>query len=118
LFDTFVSAEEFDAYLKVTDLIWPMVHPNTQSADEYFKNQISGAMNVSFAYKIPMLIHQEYGIQWEDFSNSITYNFENFAQKVQEGYEHKEDIQRALRENEKFDPLYQEKKYLEFIFDN
>ena len=118
LFDTFVSAEEFDAYLKVTDLIWPMVHPNTQSADEYFKNQISGAMNVSFAYKIPMLIHEGYTNEWEDFSNSITYNFENFAQKVLEGYEHKEDIQRALRETEKFDPLYQEKKYLEFIFDN
>ena len=87
LFDSFVSAEEFDAYLKATDLIWPMVHPNTPSANEYFKNQISGAMNVSFAYKIPMLIHQDYINQWEDFSNSINYNFENFAQKVLEGYE-------------------------------
>ena len=118
MFDTFVSAEEFDAYLKGTDLIWPMVHPNTPSANEYFKNQISGAMNVSFAYKIPMLIHEGYTNEWEDFSNSINYNFENFPQKVIEGYEHKEDLQRALRETEKFDPLYQEKQYLEFIFDN
>ena len=118
LFDSFVSAEEFDAYLKATDLIWPMVHPNTPSATEYFKNQISGAMNVSFAYKIPMLIHQDYINQWEDFLHAISYNMENFAQKVLEGYEQKEDIQRALRETEKFDPLYQEKKYLDFIFYN
>ena len=118
LFDSFVSPTLFDAYLKATDLIWPMVHPNTQSANEYFKNQISGAMNVSFAYKIPMLIHQEYCIQWEDFSNSINYNFENFAFKVKEGFEKKEEIQRALRETKKFDPSYQEKKYLEFIFED
>jgi hypothetical protein len=118
LFDSFVSAEEFDAYLKATDLIWPMVHPNTPSADEYFKNQISGAMNVSFAYKIPMLIHQDYFNQWEDFSHAISYNMENFAQKVIEGYEKKDRIVQALKETEKLDPSFQENKYLEFIFEH
>lgn len=116
LFDSFVSAEQFDAYLRGTDLIWPMVHPNTPSAFEYFKNQISGAMNVSFAYKIPMLVHEGYTNEWEDFSSSISYNFENFSQKVIEGFEKREEIQRKLIETEKFDPLYQEKKYIEFIF--
>ncbi|MEY3237456.1 MAG: hypothetical protein RI883_1557 [Bacteroidota bacterium] len=118
LFDSFVSAEQFDAYLKVTDLIWPMVHPHTPSAVEYFKNQISGAMNVSFAYKIPMLVHQDYMNQWQDFSNSISYNYENFSIKVIEGFENKEMIERAIRETEKFDPRFQEKKYLKFIFEN
>ncbi len=117
LFNSFVSAEEFDAYLKSSDLIWPMVHPNTPCAVEYFKNQISGAMNVSFAYKIPMIIHQDYINQWEDFSNSISYNFSNFATSVIEGFERKEEIQQALNETMKFDPNFQEKKYIEFIFD-
>jgi hypothetical protein len=117
LFDTFVSAEKFDAYLKATDLIWPMVHPNTQSAVEYFNNQISGAINVSFAYKIPLLIHKEYSNEWEDFSHSISYDLENFSQKVIEGYEKKDRIVQTLKEVEKFDPSFQEKKYIEFIFE-
>lgn len=118
LFDSFVSADMFDAYLKVTDFIWPMVHPNTPSAAEYFKNQISGAMNVSFGYKIPMFIHQEYAQKWKDFEFAIPYSLDNFTEQVLIASEEQLVLQEKLRTAEKFNPLYQEKKYLDFIFNS
>jgi hypothetical protein len=118
LFDTFVSAETFDAYLKETDFIWPMVHPNTPSAAEYFKNQISGAMNVSFGYKIPMLIHQEYAQKWKDFEFAIPYSLDNFTEQVLKANDEQLILQDKLKSAEKFNPLFQEKKYLDFIFNS
>lgn len=116
LFDAFVSAEKFDAYLKETDFIWPMVHPNTPSAAEYFKNQISGAMNVSFGYKIPMFIHQEYAQKWRDFEFAIPYSLDNFTEQVLKANDEQLILQEKLKFAEKFNPLFQEKKYLDFIF--
>jgi hypothetical protein len=118
LFDAFVSAETFDAYLKETDFIWPMVHPNTPSAAEYFKNQISGAMNVSFGYKIPMFIHQEYAQKWKDFQFAIPYALDNFTMQVLKANDEQFILQEKLKSAEKFNPLYQEKKYLDFIFNS
>jgi hypothetical protein len=118
LFDAFVSAEKFDAYLKETDFIWPMVHPNTPSAAEYFKNQISGAMNVSFGYKIPMFIHQEYAQKWKDFEFAVPYSLDNFTLQVLKANDEQLLLQEKLKSAEKFNPLFQEKKYLDFIFNS
>ena len=118
LFDTFVSAELFDAYLKQTDFIWPMVHPETPSAAEYFKNQISGAMNVSFAYKTPLLIHEEYKNKWKDFDDAIAYSLDNFKEQVLQANDERTALQEKIQSTEKFNPLFQEKEYLDFIFNS
>ena len=78
LFDSFVSQELFDSHLKQTDLILPLVHPDTPSADQYFRNQIAGAMSVSFAYKKPMLIHKAYSHIEEMNTASFYYDFNDF----------------------------------------
>jgi hypothetical protein len=116
LFDAFVSSELFDAYLKQTDFIWPLVHPNTPSADEYFKNQISGAMNVSFSYKIPLLVHEAYFAEWKDLQYSFSYSLTNFSECFQKAVSEKEKVKKALLENEKFTLQYQAEKYVDFIF--
>ena len=116
LFDQFVSPELFDAYLKQTDFILPLVHPNTPSADEYFKNQISGAMNVSFAYKIPMLVHQVYFVDWKDLQYSFSYSLESFAESFKRALVEKETMKEAFLEAAKFTHAFQAKKYLDIIF--
>jgi hypothetical protein len=116
LFDKFVSSELFDAYLKQTDFIWPLVHPNTPSADEYFKNQISGAMNVSFAYKIPLLVHEVYFADWKDLHYSFSYSVESFAECFKKAQADKEKVKKALLETEKFTRHFQAEKYVDFIF--
>lgn len=116
LFDEFVSAEEFDAVLEATDIIWPMVHPGTPSADEYFKNQISGAINVAFSYKIPLLVHRQYAASWKDLNNSIQYEMDTFNQDLDSALVNLQSFKNCLIEEEKFDPEVQEKKYLAFLF--
>ena len=117
MFNDFVEADDFDAYLKATDVIWPMVHPDTPSADEYFRNQISGAINVAFAYKIPLLVHCEYAESWEDLKISIEYKLNSFQSDLQKGVNKINEIKTVLEKNIKFDPVYQEKKYLDFVFE-
>jgi len=115
-FDHFVSQEDFDAHLKKTDVILPLVHPNTPSADQYFRNQISGAMSVAFGYKIPMLIHENYSFIEEMKSASVYYNPSNFKHRITEKEKFKK-IRKELELNPRFDVEQQEQRYLNFIFD-
>ena len=117
LFDSFVPAEQFDAYLKNTDVIWPMVHPDTPSADQYFRNQISGAMNVAFAYKIPLLVHSAYTSEWKDLWCAINYTEKTFAADFRNGVDKLQQIRQKMIESEKFNADFQEAKYLKFIFE-
>jgi hypothetical protein len=115
-FDHFVSQEEFNAQLMKTDAILPLVHPNTQSADQYFKNQISGAMSVAFGYKIPMLIHEYYNQIEEMKGMSIYYNSSNFSHRLSQNKQF-EKTRKKMEVNPLIDVDAQEKRYLNFLFD-
>jgi hypothetical protein len=115
LFSEFIDEKTFDAYLKSADLIWPMVHPGTPSANEYFKNQIPGAMNISFSYGIPMLVHQEYVNQWDDLKFAFSYSLEGFKNDFLSAMSGKNHMKIKLNDAPKFSIEYQEKKYLDFL---
>lgn len=115
LFDHFVDPKTFDAYLKNADLIWPMVHPDTPSADQYFRNQISGAMNVSFAYKIPMLVHRSFQKEWLDLKCSIAYEVPSFESDLDNGLVGLDNLKACISTNKKFDPNFQEEEFLNFV---
>lgn len=115
LYDAYVDQSEFCKVLSTTDLVLPLVHPNTPSADQYFKNQISGAMNVSFSYKIPMLLHEFYRFIEEMKEASFYYNLnEGLPMISQEIIDHKVE---AMKANKEYNQEFQEQKYLDFIFD-
>jgi hypothetical protein len=116
LFDSFVDEKTYDAYLKNADFIWPMVHPGTPSADEYFKNQISGAMNISFAYKIPMLVHEAYTQQWPDLKYAFSYTLDGFKSDFQNAQRNLNVMKDSMCQIEKFSSYYQEQQYLNFLF--
>jgi hypothetical protein len=116
LFDAFVDEQTYDAYLKKADFIWPMVHPETPSADEYFKNQISGAMNVSFAYKIPMLVHELYAKQWPDLKHAFSYTIDGFQLDFQNALRNRNVMIESMHSVEKFSAKHQETNYLNFLF--
>lgn len=115
LFNDFVSEEEFDAYLKQTDAIFPLVHPGTPSADEYFSRQISGAVNVAFSYKIPMMIHEQYR-DWEDFEQGVVfYNRENFNGQFEQLSEHHQALKDQLASNPKFSSEFQNQRFAKIV---
>ncbi len=80
LYHEFVSHEKFNRQLAKTDFILPLVHPDTPSADQYFRNQISGAMTVAFGYKIPLLVHEAYAHIEEMKFASFYYSLEKFGE--------------------------------------
>lgn len=115
LFNDFMNEDDFDAYLKQTDGILPLVHPNTPSAGEYFSRQISGAINVAFSYKIPMMIHERYQ-DWEDFGKGVIfYNSETFEERFQQFQENIPDLKEQLKSNSKLSPDFQNQRFAEIV---
>ncbi|MCR9171510.1 MAG: hypothetical protein NXI10_03390 [bacterium] len=115
-YDHFVSQEEFDKVVRCSDLILPLVHPNTPSADQYFRNQISGAMTVSFGYKVPLMIHEEYKHIEEMQTASFYYTQETFAQNLSEALAQVEQKSKTMKEHLAYSVEEQEQKYLQFLF--
>lgn len=115
-YDHFVSQSEFNAQLNNADLILPIVHPNTKSAEEYFKSRISGAMSVSFGYKIPMLLHESFERIEEMRTASFYYNLENFGAKLKTAFKGVSAKKEEMLSNPNYTAEFQEKRYLEFVF--
>lgn len=117
LFDDFLSEEVFDAYLKQTEAIFPLVHPDTPSAEEYFTRQISGAVNVAFSYKIPLMIHEHYR-DWEDFRHgTVLYTFENFREQFLRLMENHTELKNQLKSNLKFSSEFQNQQFAEVVLE-
>ena len=116
LFDSFVSQEQFDFHLKQSDLILPLVHPETPSADQYFKNQIAGAMSVSFAYKIPMLIQKGYSHIEEMKTASFYYDLNNFKEVLHSSIDELSLKANEMKAFEAYNKEYQEKRFIDFTF--
>jgi len=115
-FDTFIPQETFDATLQSTDFILPLIHPDTPSSDQYFKNQISGAMSVSFSYKIPLLIHETYQHISEMNNASFYYNEENFPSTLMKSLGERNIKSERMNSNPHYNSDYQEYRYAKFVF--
>lgn len=116
LFDHFISQEEFEKQLEVTDLILPLIHPETRSAEQYFNNQISGAVNIAFGNKIPLLIHEGYKFIDEMNEASIYYTKENFASLFPINKDRIKGVVEGMTKKKEYAADYQEKRYLDFLF--
>ena len=104
------------AELRDASFILPLVHPGTPSSDQYFRNQIPGAMTISFALKIPMFVHEEYRSIAELESASFYYTTENFGKQLEgislEDYSAKISKMRSL---EQFSANAQREKFMRFL---
>jgi len=114
-FDHFVAQEKFDSLVQNADFILPLVHPDTPSADQYFKNQISGAMTVSFGYKVPMLIHEAYSHIEEMQAASFYYHPETFAETLQTAIEGAAEKQTEMNAYSSYQADEQERRYILFL---
>lgn len=114
-FIDFLQEQDFNAYLNGLDGIFPLVHPNTESAKEYFSRQISGAINLAFSYKIPMMIHESYSY-WEDFqSGVIFYNLAHFQKQFNTFIEQKKELKNQLTKHPKFNEKQQNNRFAEIV---
>lgn len=114
-FDAFVPQHEFDSLVQQADFVLPLIHPNTASADQYFKNQIPGAMCVAMGYKKPMLIHEAYK-NWEELRPAaIYYNLKSIGEQLNVSNSELEAIREQMEIA--FDVKNQEERYAKFALD-
>ena len=114
-FDHFLDQQTFASYIQNSDLILPLIHPGTPSADQYFKNQISGAMTASFGYKTPMMLHQAYEHIEEMQPASFYYEPASFSETVKKALEMSKSKSEEMRNNPAFSIEEQERRYSDFL---
>lgn len=76
MWDDFVPNEEFYAYLSQADFILPLIHPKHVSSGLY-ENQISGAWNMAFSYRIPLLMESMWASYPEFEDTAHFYDLKN-----------------------------------------
>ncbi len=112
IFDSFIDNDLFFDYIKNSDFILPLIHPNNESFPQFLKYKISGSYNLAFGFKIPLLMESSFSYI-EDFKNNAIF------------YKHQELnnllnslvlTQKEMYNDEKWDFEYQQRNYLNFIF--
>lgn len=114
-FGQFVSQDSFNSTVQSADLILPLVHPNTPSADQYFRNQISGAMIVSFGYKVPLLLHSGYRDIEEMKPAAFYYDLESFKETLLSALNNSEGKRGEMERHLAYTNAEQERRYSDFL---
>ncbi len=106
LWDKFIETQEFNNYLYNSDFILPLVHPEQESFQLY-TYQITGAFNLAFGLKIPMLMHEVFSLNTDFRDTSLFYSLENLSSLIR-------DLPTVKSPNyqlDKWDSTYQSKAY-------
>lgn len=114
-FDHFIAPDLFDAYLTQTDFLCPLIHPETQSAEQYISNQISGAFNLAYSYHIPLLIHTHYHNIEDLRLSAFFYETKDFTEILAYAIEHRSEKAGKIKQVSKWQKDFQQEKFLSFV---
>lgn len=114
-FDSFISAELFDAYIQSSDALIPLIHPDTLSAEQYITNQISGAFNLAYGYKIPLLIHENYSYIKDFQMSALFYSLENFREVFNDFKSKIRETTTKIEATSHFSSSFQKEKFANFV---
>ena len=114
----FISNDVFHSYIRRSDLILPLMFPIDGNQSIYGEHKISGAFNLSFAYKIPLLLEESMK-NLEDFKGcSFYYKANNLVSTINSFVNRQQEIE-AMRRNMAADPRYnleqQMQRYVNFV---
>lgn len=114
----YIPEEDFFGNVQTSDIIMPLIHPDTGSFNEYSASKISGAFNLAFAYKIPLFMH-EYFKGHEDFEEiSMFYDEENLLDcliKITSNPAILDHYKSNYSRKTRFNFEFQTQKYLKFL---
>lgn len=114
-YDEFVPHSEFEQVLSTSHFLLPLIHPGTPSAEQYFENQIPGAMNIAFAHKIPMLIHAHFSSLSELNSASLYYELETIGEVVAKGVQELNELKTKMNAEPAYQFEVQAERYRQFV---
>ncbi len=111
-FDAFISNELFHDYIKQSDYILPLIHPNNAFFERFRKYKISGSYNLAFGYRIPLLMEQSFNDIPDFQENAIFYDYKNMDGL----FENIEKIKKEYYQDPKWTFDHQKQNYLQLIF--
>lgn len=109
LWDNFIDVTLFHTIAKNSDFLLPLIHPQHVSYSLYSHN-ISGAFNIAFAYKIPLLMEESFSSHLDFKDNSIFYNIDNMLSKIK-----KPEPNKKFYQEQKWSFDFQKEKYWQVI---
>ena len=115
-YDDYIPFGEVDQILRKTSAILPLIHPATPSANEYFRNQIPGAMNMALAYSIPLLLHEHFESIRELQTAARYYKMIQFSQSLDSLRKQSSSINQAMISTKEYSTSWNQKRYLKFLF--
>jgi hypothetical protein len=120
VFKQFLTNAVFHDYIRQSDLIAPLIHPSADNRPSTFygNHRISGAFNLSFGYKIPMLIENSMSHDAVFKDTSFFYDANDLVDVIN-SFPHRKDELQIMRKAMANDARWQEenllRKYIDFI---
>ncbi len=110
--DTFIGVEEFHSYIKKSDYILPLINENNE-AFKFYDSRISGAFNLAFGYKIPMILDNCF-MKYEDLRDgSLFYDSNDSIVKLLNSLHKKQE--KGFYNLAKWEVEWQANRYWNFI---
>ncbi|MDC8003432.1 hypothetical protein POV27_05180 [Aureisphaera galaxeae] len=113
-FDSFVSNELFHDYIRNSDYIMPLIHPNNAFFSRFRKYKISGSYNLAFGYRIPLLMEQSFNDIADFKENAVFYDYDH----IENLFDTISKTQKKYYQHPKWDFEFQKENYLRLIFGN
>lgn len=117
LFTTRIANDVFAAYMKRSDIVMPLIHPDGKT-DFYGKYRISGAYNLAFGYKIPLLLENSLST-FSDFKGvALFYDKTHIVEQINKLADNNEDFincKNNLLQHPVYNVETQYERYVDFI---
>ena len=114
-FDYFIDNPTFHTYLANSDVVLPLIHPNTASA-EYYRKRVSGAFNLALAHKIPLMMEENLAFRIPYDGAVIEYSADQMLPTILNLSDNREKIEilkAKLTEEPSLEFAFQQRRYLE-----
>ncbi len=109
LYDGYVEQTTLDNCLKRCDYVMSLMHPGTKYFEKYLHTKISGAYNLAFSFRKPLLLHDLFSTIQDFKENCLFYNLDNLGQQIQK------NITLNSKFYDQFNIDFQGKKLKEFL---
>ncbi len=117
-FTDFIDPARFYAYLSLSDLILPLITPDSGDYEDYLKYKITGTYNLAWGFNIPMLMHESFRGYPIFSSTSVFYRTGELLSELKRlagSRQELAELRKRIPALEDFDRSKQSGKYLEFI---
>jgi hypothetical protein len=111
-FEDFIPNNLFHNYIKHSDYILPLIHPNNEFFNYFLKYKISGSYNLAFGYKKTLLMEQSFS-EIEDFKEIAFFYDANHFERI---FDIIKNSEKKVYQNPKWNFEFQKKNYLDYIF--